>query len=108
MLRTLAEAHSDLHPDVTYAYKREEFVDMHLKDWVREEYTMGESAVLLATLRRSVFSGALASFGPVSTLLSLAWCCCTQSRQAFLDGQRWLESNSKPVEEPHPFLPVLP
>ena len=53
VLRNLAEAHSGLHPDVTYAYLREEFVDMHVKDWSREEYAMGKSAVQLAMMHRS-------------------------------------------------------
>ena len=49
VLGNLAESHSGLHPDVTYAYLLgEEFVDMHVKDWVR-----GQSAVLLVMMRRS-------------------------------------------------------
>ena len=57
VLRNLAEAHSGLHPDVTYAYLKEEFVDMHVKDWDREEYAMGKSAVLLSTMCRSFSQG---------------------------------------------------
>lgn len=41
VLRNLAEVHKGVHPDVTYAYLREEVVDMHVKDWDREEYAMG-------------------------------------------------------------------
>jgi len=47
VLRNLAEAHHGLHPDVTYAYLKDQFVDMHVKDWNCEEHIMGESAVLL-------------------------------------------------------------
>ncbi|KAI9573056.1 hypothetical protein HD554DRAFT_2167339 [Boletus coccyginus] len=48
VLRNLAEAHHGLHPDVTYAYLKDQFVDMHVKDWNCAEYAMG----------------AFASFGP--------------------------------------------
>ena len=41
VLRNLAEAHGGLHPDLTYAYLQDEFVDMHVKDWNREECAMG-------------------------------------------------------------------
>jgi len=50
VLRNLAEAHHGLHPDVTYAYLKDQFVDMHVKDW-NCQYTMGESAVLLEMMR---------------------------------------------------------
>ncbi|KAI9573041.1 hypothetical protein HD554DRAFT_2167323 [Boletus coccyginus] len=44
VLRNLAEAHHGLHPDVTYAYLKDQFVDMHVKDWNCAEYTMGAFA----------------------------------------------------------------
>ena len=47
VLRNLAEAHRGLHPDVTYAYLKDQFVDMHVKDWKSEEHAMGKLAVLL-------------------------------------------------------------
>lgn len=50
VLRNIAEAHNGLHPDVTYTYLREQFVDMHVKDWNREEYAMGELTALLRTM----------------------------------------------------------
>lgn len=48
VLRNLAEVHNGLHPDVTYTYLQEEFVDMHVKDWNREEYAMGGLTAPLA------------------------------------------------------------
>jgi hypothetical protein len=57
VLGNLAEAHSGLHPDVTYAYLKEEFIDMHVKDWDRDEYAMGKSVVLLSMKRRSFSQG---------------------------------------------------
>jgi len=45
VLRNLAEVHSGLHPDVTYAYLQEQFVDIHIKDWVRDEYAMAPLTV---------------------------------------------------------------
>ncbi|KAF8554373.1 amine oxidase [Imleria badia] len=44
VLRNLAEIHKGLHPDVTYAYLKEEVVDMHVKDWGCEEYALGAYA----------------------------------------------------------------
>ena len=50
VLRNLAEVHSGVHPDVTYEYLKEQFVDMHVQDWVREEYALGEVNILLFTM----------------------------------------------------------
>ena len=41
VLRNLAEIHEGLHPDVTYAYLKEEVIDMHVKDWGREDHALG-------------------------------------------------------------------
>lgn len=47
VLRNLAEIHRNLHPDVTYAYLKEEFVDMHVREWTREEYAMGKLILIV-------------------------------------------------------------
>lgn len=41
VLRSLAEAHKGLHPDITYEFLRDQFVDMHVKDWGRKQDAMG-------------------------------------------------------------------
>ncbi|KAG6371230.1 hypothetical protein JVT61DRAFT_9855 [Boletus reticuloceps] len=66
VLRNLAEAHSGLHPNLTYAYLREEFIDMHVQDWDREEYAMGkvDSAICDGTLISFSSEGAFAAFAP--------------------------------------------
>ena len=51
VLRNLAEVHSGLHPDVTYAYLKDQSVDMHVKDWKGEEHAMGKLAVLPKMMR---------------------------------------------------------
>jgi monoamine oxidase len=50
VLRNLAEVHGGLNPDVSYAYLKEQFVDMHVKDWIRDEYAMGKSRVSLSMI----------------------------------------------------------
>ncbi|KAI5981888.1 hypothetical protein F5J12DRAFT_750746 [Pisolithus orientalis] len=41
VLRNLAEAHGD---PITYEFLREQFVDIHVKDWARDAYSMGAYA----------------------------------------------------------------
>ena len=52
VLRNLAEVHSGVHPDVTHEYLKEQFVDMHVQDWVREEYALGKVDISLLTMMR--------------------------------------------------------
>lgn len=42
VLRNLAEAHNGLHPDVTYGYLMDQFVDVHVRDWSFEPCAMGK------------------------------------------------------------------
>ncbi|KAF8125406.1 hypothetical protein EV363DRAFT_1350526 [Boletus edulis] len=56
VLRNLAEVHGGLHPDLTYKYLREEFVDMHVQDWDREEYAMGAFATFAPGQFQSLYT----------------------------------------------------
>ncbi|KAH0837761.1 hypothetical protein J3R83DRAFT_5939 [Lanmaoa asiatica] len=59
VLRNLAEAHSRLNPEISYKYLKSEFVDMDVKDWNRDEYTMG---LRIRTLSPGQFEDLYTSF----------------------------------------------